>query len=175
MIHVVDNRRGGAPQPVENILGLVVQRYRLRKGFQEQRQFDCWAAAVGTRIAQVCQPLHIRRQTLHLKVSSSAWMHQLYYLQDEILNRFNAASGCRPPVTNVHFTLGTIAEPAVSPAAVAAAKKPLPPDLHAVDEAAKRRLREEIVAVVTDPELVEIIYAARLRELAARPAGEADG
>lgn len=174
-MHVIDKRRGGAPQPVENILGLVVKRYRLGKGLQEQRQFDCWPAAVGERIARVCRPLFVRRQTLHLKVSSSAWMHQLYYLQDEILTRFNAASGCRPPVTNVHFTLGSIDAEDVSPAAVTAAKRPSPPPLHAVDAAEKRRLHKEIEALVRDPELVEIIYAARLRELAARPAAAKDG
>ena len=48
-----------------------------------------WKAAVGAPIANQTAPIRYTAGTLHVKVTTSAWMQQLQFMKSEILAKVN--------------------------------------------------------------------------------------
>lgn len=52
---------------------------------------DTWNQAVGARIAENTSPALIRSGILFVNVSTSAWMQELNFMKDEILEKINSS------------------------------------------------------------------------------------
>jgi len=155
----LDPQRGGGGF-IGDLLPGVVDKYRLRKKMALYQLFDRWPEVVGPQLVKKCQPLFIKRKTLHVKVVNHAWMHQLYFFQNRIIERFNDIAAGKIFITHLHFELGEIEE----------GKKPRsgsgtgshPPRL--VGEREKKQIKKDICRHVKDPELAEILYQLRLKD-----------
>lgn len=71
-----------------SMLGRVVPGRRHRK---EAQVAAVWATCVGPEIAQNARPVSVRRGSLVVATSSSAWAHALQLMESDILSRLNAA------------------------------------------------------------------------------------
>ncbi|MBN2331549.1 MAG: DUF721 domain-containing protein [Deltaproteobacteria bacterium] len=155
-----DNRqRAGWSGMVGDLLPGVLDRYKLRKKMAVYQLFSRWQEVVGPQLMEKCQPLFIRGRTLHIKVVNHGWMHQLYFFQDRIIERFNALSRHKPVVTHLHFELGELAAERLMPSA---------PRRHSsvelISDREKRQIKKDICRYVKDPELADIIYTVRLKD-----------
>lgn len=160
MAKKIDQRRGGKGGYVGDLLPGVIDKYRLRKKMQLYRLFARWPEVVGPQLVTKCQPLFISRKKLHVKVVNHAWMHQLYFFQDRIIDRFNELAGGEILITHLHFELGEIEvdnhpEPDTTDTVHA-------PRL--VSEREKKKIKKEICRHVKDPELADILYQLRLKD-----------
>ncbi len=152
--------RAGGGGLVRELLPEVLGRYRLRRKMDVYRIFSSWEEIVGPQLARKCQPLFIKKGTLHIRVVNHAWIHQLYFFQEEIIARFNELSRGRPPVVHLHFQLGEISS--LPPVRPPRRRVELNPELMSAAE--KKKLRQDVCRHVHDPELAEIIYRLRLKE-----------
>ena len=155
----LDPQRGGGGF-IGDLLPGVVDKYRLRKKMALYQLFDRWPEVVGPQLLKKCQPLFIKRKTLHVKVVNHAWMHQLYFFQDRIIDRFNAIADGKIFITHLHFELGEIEE--VRKAGPENRAGSSPPRL--ISEREKKQIKKDICRHVKDPELAEILYHLRLKD-----------
>ncbi|RLB70849.1 MAG: hypothetical protein DRH04_02850 [Deltaproteobacteria bacterium] len=156
----IDTRRGGKGGFIGELLPGVVDKYRLQKKMALYQLFDRWPEVVGPQLVKKCQPLFIKRKTLHVKVVNHAWMHQLYFFQDRIIDRFNDIAAGKIFITHLHFELGEIEE--VKEPGSEPREGSRPPRL--VGEREKKQIKKEICRHVKDPELAEILYQLRLKD-----------
>jgi hypothetical protein len=116
-----------------------------------------WDEAVGEQVARRSRPSRLKGATLHVKVASSAWMHELQLLAPVILAKL-AERPALARVKELRFELGPIprttaaqAVPAEPPRAVRRARRepalpgPIASALEKVDDDA---LRERIQGVL---------------------------
>jgi len=160
MTKKIDQRRGGKGGCVGDLLPGVIDKYRLRKKMELYRLFSRWPEVVGPQLVKKCQPLFINRKKLHLKVVNHAWMHQLYFFQDRIIDRFNELAGDKILITHLHFELGEIeVENQSKPDSTVA-----PPPSRLIGEWEKKKIKKDICRHVKDPELADILYQLRLKD-----------
>lgn len=50
-----------------------------------------WTKIVGTTVAEHAQPLHIKNKTLHVSVDHSAWLSELGFMKQGLLDKINGA------------------------------------------------------------------------------------
>jgi len=93
-------------------------------------------------------------------VVNHAWIHQLYFFQDKIIDRFNKLGDGRTKITRLHFQVGEVKPP--SSHCLGRHKVVLPSGLLSPGE--KEQLKKAVCQQVSDPELAEIIYRLRLKE-----------
>ncbi len=62
----------------------------LYEGVREQRAVTEWPSVVGSALAAVTQPLHLRQGCLTVRVGGSAWRTELHYLLPSVLVQLNA-------------------------------------------------------------------------------------
>ena len=122
--------------------------------------FARWPEVVGPQLVKKCQPLFINRKKLHIKVVNHAWMHQLYFFQDRIIDRFNELAAGKIYITHLHFELGEIAaENKSDPDSGAEVRAP-----RLISEREKKQIKKDICRHVKDPELADILYQLRLKD-----------
>ncbi|MFQ6671688.1 MAG: DciA family protein [Candidatus Tectimicrobiota bacterium] len=102
-----------------------------------------WPEVVGEAVSRVTHPQTVRGSTLVVTVADSAWLQQLRYLEEPMVERLNAAIG-RPVIDGIYLQIGSI------PAAPDE-DEPLE-DAAGLDPEAAAHL-EAVVAEVEDPAL----------------------
>lgn len=115
-----------------------------------------WPEVVGETVARVTQPETVRGNTLVVTVADSAWLQQLRYMEEPVVEKLNAAVG-RPIIEGLYFKVGAI--------------RPEPQEDEEVEEQAEldpetAAQLEQVVAALEDPELRETlkqILAASMR------------
>jgi len=98
---------------------------------------SAWTRLVGVDVARAAQPVAITNDTLVVITTSSAWSHQLAFLEPQIMRGIREL-GQAPAVVRLRFRVGTIrSKPRGMPAAAgprmgnrAAAGRPAPVDRH---------------------------------------------
>jgi len=70
-----------------------------------------WTALVGADVARAAQPVAITGETLVVVTASSAWSHQLAFLEPQIVRGIRDV-GIAAAVTRLRFRVGTIRRPA---------------------------------------------------------------
>lgn len=73
---------------------------------RQHRVVTEWKQLVGERIAQRTAPGRFDQGVLWVRVSNSAWMHQLSFLKDELLEKINKGLGEPVIVRELRFHLG---------------------------------------------------------------------
>ena len=158
-------RRGGMSS-ADELVHAVLNRYGVTTEVRENRIATEWRKLVGPRVAARSWPERVRDGLLYVRVSSSAWLHELSFLEEELVSRINAALGDPPMVNAIRFHLGAHQRSDSNRVANAERrqhrrkleKRSLPPPATGADLA---RIEAEAASFVEDPELREAIAEAR--------------
>jgi Protein of unknown function (DUF721). len=159
-------RRKGSPklEPLGQIIRKVAKREGLPLHAADMRLLNFWDRAVGPQVAAQTYPEDIRRGILQVRVSSSVWMHQLQFLKEDILRKLHDVMGS-DSVKGFRFSIGEIPRLAPAPKPDAPPREVLGTSLLKPRD---RRLIEESVATVADPELRELLKRVMTKDLLRR-------
>lgn len=118
-----------------------------------------WTRAVGPQIARQTEPIRIRNGVLSVKVTTSAWMQQLQFMKDDIIEKVNKAG---PPqkINKIRFSIGE-----VSPFHFEQPSVENDPEVNERRLGKRdRRLIAERLSLIEDDELREIMRRVMIRE-----------
>ena len=150
------------PEMIGEILRKVLKKRNIPYTATDRRLLDLWTRAVGPQIAARTLPETLKRGTLYVRVSAPVWLHQLQFLKEEILRKFNELSG-KEAIRSLFFSIGEIP----SPPPGAADPPPAVPVLAPLRKRDREMMRENLDAV-RDPELREILKRVMAREISCR-------
>ena len=80
-------KTNGKMTHIGELLGNVLESCSNKSDSEMTRIWDFWDDAVGSTVAENAQPEAFRKNILIVKVSCSAWMHQLHFLKKEIIKK----------------------------------------------------------------------------------------
>lgn len=92
---------------ISDIIDKVVKNYRLESDEELTHVWRLWNGLVGEIIAKNAQPAAFKGKILLVHVNSSAWIHQLQFLKEEIITKVNAALG-KNLIEEIKFKIGSI-------------------------------------------------------------------
>ncbi len=92
---------------ISDILSSALGRYRPARDTEMTRIWDIWDTAVGRPIAMNAKPDAFKDGHLTVNVSSSAWIHQLKFLEKEMITTLNKRIG-GSLVKQIRFKIGKI-------------------------------------------------------------------
>ena len=93
------------PLALGAILEKTLKSFRPKHDMEMLRIFDLWEDAVGESISTNTRPAAFKGDLLLVHVSSSAWMHHLYFQKQELLEKINSALG-HDLVRELKFKIG---------------------------------------------------------------------
>ncbi len=138
----------------------------LAEEVREHRLVTEWRALVGERIAARTRPGRVRDGVLMVRVSNSAWLNELSFFTDDLLERINARLGNPALVREIRLYLGRARRGDSEEVDRAHARtrrpplraRPLPAPATGSD---LERIREEVATVDDDELRAEILEARR--------------
>jgi len=74
---------------ISDILNSALGKYRPAKDTHMTKIWDIWDSAVGKPIAMNAKPDSFKNGILFINVSSSSWIHQLKFLEKEMILNIN--------------------------------------------------------------------------------------
>jgi predicted nucleic acid-binding Zn ribbon protein len=92
---------------IGRILEDVLKSCRPDADFRLKEIWPQWDMAVGETIAQNARPAAFKGSLLIVHVNSSAWIHQLQFLKNDLIAALNAALG-QPLLTDIKFKIGPL-------------------------------------------------------------------
>ena len=92
---------------ISDILNSALGKYRPAMDTQMTRIWSIWDEAVGQAIATNAKPDSFKEGILIVNVSSSAWIHQLKFLEREMILNINKQLD-QPWVKQLRFKIGKI-------------------------------------------------------------------
>lgn len=92
---------------IKDILSVALGKYRPAKDTDMTRIWDIWDSAVGRAIAMNAKPNAFRDGILTVNVSSSAWIHQLRFLEKEMISTINRQME-NSLIKEIRFKIGKI-------------------------------------------------------------------
>lgn len=155
------SRKFSSLKPIGEILSAIIKKKKLPLYVEDRELRSMWDTVVGPAIAAHTSPSHIRKGILYVHVSSSAWLHQLQFLKNEIIEKFNAAYP-DGKIQSLHLSLGEV--PAAKRKKDTSESPPTPSLLLPRDE----RLVNECTRLLQDPELKAAVKAAMIAEISRR-------
>ncbi len=96
-------------QAAGDIIQSVLQRAGVEEGFRRHSALMYWDDVVGDKIARKARPKELEGKTLLVNVESSAWVHELTYLKNDILRELNQRVG-GGAIDKIVFLIGDVAE-----------------------------------------------------------------
>jgi hypothetical protein len=150
------------PETIRDILLKILKKRNIPHTTTDRRLNDLWTRAVGPQIAARTLPETVKRGTLHVRVSAPVWLHQLQFLKEEILQKFNELSG-NEEIRNLYLSIGEIPSP---PSGTTDPLISLP--VIAPLQKRDREMMRESLDAVQDPELREILERVMSREITRR-------
>ena len=93
--------------PIGEVLDGIIDRCRSGSQGGITRLIRVWDKVIGPPIADNARPFAIKGALLLVHVSSSAWMHQLRFLKDDLLNKLNGGLGDQP-IEEIKFKIGPL-------------------------------------------------------------------
>ena len=92
---------------ISDILNSALGKYRPAKDTQMTKIWDLWDSAVGKPIAMNAKPDSFKDGILFVNVSCSSWIHQLKFLEKEMILNINKQLG-KTAVKQLRFKIGKI-------------------------------------------------------------------
>jgi len=92
---------------ISDILSSALGRYRPAKDMEMTRIWEIWDNAVGKPIAMNAKPDSFKDGMLIVNVSSSSWIHQLKFLEKEMVLNINKQLE-HATVKQIRFKIGKI-------------------------------------------------------------------
>lgn len=157
-------RRGSTRklQSMADILPQVLKKQKIPFHFEDQTLRRIWDQAVGPQIAAQTAPRYVKKAGLYITVATSVWMHQLQFMKEEIIFKFNERSG-QDPINSLHFSLGELpVRPSGNKRKTSAA--PVSGPLKPRDQ----RVIRESLSVIQDAELKTILERVMAKEIGRR-------
>jgi hypothetical protein len=149
-------------QRIDDILQKALKKHHIALKTVDRKLQNVWLQAVGPRIAAQTYPDSIKKTILFVKVANTAWMQQLHFMKQDILEKFNHLHQ-QEPVSNIFFTFGEItASAAIKEAPLFSADEM--PALKARD----KKMIEKSLAAIADEELRDILKRAMTKEISRR-------
>jgi len=143
---------------IKPILEKTLKKFDLEIKIKEGKIWEIWDEAVGPTVARNAQPESIRGRVLFVRVSTSAWMQQLQFIKERIIEKLNQSLG-KTLVKSISFRLGTI----LSRSPVESeAKKEFPPSLELDPESLKTI--EETVSSLKDEATKDLVKSLMVKE-----------
>lgn len=90
-----------------DILSVLMKNYGLSAKTHEYKILKLWDSTFGDNISSHTQPLRLIRGVLTVMVDSPAWMHQLTFYRDELIEKVNDRIG-KKIVTDIRFKVGKV-------------------------------------------------------------------
>ena len=89
------------------VLDKVLHQYRPKSDQEILKVWDVWPVAVGQVIAANARPAAFKGDILLLHVSNSSWLHQLRFMEKELIEKINRAIGGER-VRSIQLKIGPI-------------------------------------------------------------------
>lgn len=162
-LRVRDHKLGA--NKAKGALSSVLNRYGISKEIREHRILIHWDKVVGPRVATHTTPDALDKGCLWVRVDNSSWMHQLSFMNKEIIAKANELCD-KEVVTSLRFHLGrrsSFAGDAIS--AAARIRRPKVPERPMPSPAVGHRLDSIIdeASGIDDEELRDAIVDIRRR------------
>jgi predicted nucleic acid-binding Zn ribbon protein len=149
-------------QKLEDILPKILKNQNVFLGQEEKRLRLHWIGVVGHVVAAQTSPEKITGNILHVNVSTTVWKHQLLYLKNEILEKWNRRPGYSP-LTDIRFSIGSVSSLG-KPGHLAVPIHVETSRLHDQD----KKFIENSLRSVSDPELKDGLKNLMIREISRR-------
>jgi predicted nucleic acid-binding Zn ribbon protein len=92
---------------ISDILKAALEKYRPAMDTEMTRIWDVWDLAVGQPVAMNAKPQSFKDGVLIVNVSSSSWIHQLKFLEKQLISNINKqVDACL--VRQIRFKIGRI-------------------------------------------------------------------
>lgn len=92
---------------IGEVIDKVLHQYRPINDQALMQVWEVWEEAVGTAIAQNAKPSAFKGDLLLVTVSSSAWLHQMRFMEQELINEINKAMGTQR-LRGMKFKVGVV-------------------------------------------------------------------
>lgn len=148
-----------------DFLQKVLQKKKILLDLVDHRILDVWKRAVGPQISANTNPFKFKNNTLFVSVSSPAWMQQLRFMKQEIMDKVNLEWE-KEEIKNIYFSVGDINHAPAKPA-----DRPIDFSLHPLKERDKRLIRENL-SKIDDEELKGILKKVMTKEIIKRRLNE---
>jgi predicted nucleic acid-binding Zn ribbon protein len=93
--------------PLGAVIEKIVCQYRPNTEQSLMQVWNIWDDAVGPEIAANARPAAFKDSLLLIHVTSSTWMHQLRFLEKNLIDQINRALG-NERVSMVKFKIGPV-------------------------------------------------------------------
>lgn len=88
-------------------IGKIVEDFFQKKGWNEKlKEYQIWThweEVMGKKLADRCQPLHVRYGVLTIGVSNSTWLTELQFMKLDLLGKIKKVFGI--PLTEIRFKI----------------------------------------------------------------------
>jgi len=148
-----------------DFLQKVLKKKKILLDLVDYRILDVWKRAVGPQISANTSPFKFKNNTLFVSVSSPAWMQQLRFMKQEIMDKVNLEWE-KEEIKNIYFSIGDIHHTPAKPA-----DRPIDFSLYPLKERDKRLIRENL-SQVDDEELKDILEKVMIKETIKRRLNE---
>jgi hypothetical protein len=95
---------------IDRVLRKALKGMDLGSKLEGYRIWGLWGDIVGDQVARRTQPERIKNRILFVRVSSSAWMHQLQTMKPLLMERIRKITKGEP-IRDIRFLLGEISPP----------------------------------------------------------------
>lgn len=95
------------PAHIAEVLRRALAAYRDEGDGELVKVWELWEAAVGPAIAENTRAAAFRGNLLIVHASSSAWIHHLHFLKQELIAKINRALG-KTLVKEIKFKVGPL-------------------------------------------------------------------
>lgn len=95
-----------ASKPMSALVDRVLTGYHVDEEVRQTSIATGWATIVGPRVAARTRPGRVQEGVLDVRVDNSAWLHELSFLADELVERINRHLGDPPMVRQLRWILG---------------------------------------------------------------------
>ena len=102
-----EGKKNKGLEHIGSVLPDVLKTCRCEPGGNLSQVWDLWDNAVGETIAANARPEAFKGKILLVHVTSSAWMHQLQFLKENIIKKINDALG-ETRVEEIKFKIGPV-------------------------------------------------------------------
>jgi hypothetical protein len=157
-------RPGSVPTPAGVVVAEVLSRRGVASAVREERLVTEWRDIVGERVAARAWPDGLKQGILYVRVSNSAWLHELAFLKEAVIERANRVAGPPPLVREVRLhlvpRLGPLVDDVVAELAARRRRpRPLPAPSPPLSPAAEAAIARD-TSHIADAELRDAIRAA---------------
>jgi hypothetical protein len=90
-----DNRRSSEEEPLKELIDKFLKAYSLEGKMKEYDIIAAWPELMGPAVAHRTTEIHIKHQTLYLKIDSSVMREELLNGKKIIIERVNKEAKCQ--------------------------------------------------------------------------------